>query len=106
MPATQWPMLPKIKDFSSLLMTNDLAGSVGSSGLRKASSGVAAGLNIAAMAKQRWPIGVDRRTPRPTVARDRRRGVTPFNALARICARRSFRLFAAPKVALKEPAVA
>jgi len=32
MPIAQLPMLPKIKDFSSLLMTNDPAGSVGSFG--------------------------------------------------------------------------
>ena len=78
-------MLPEIKDFSSLLMASDPAGSVGFSGLRKASSGVAAALNITTMVKGLRPIGVDGERLRPTVARDR---------------------FGAAKIAPEEPAVA
>jgi len=120
-------MLPEIKDYSSLLMADDPAGSVGSSGLRKASSGVAAGLNIATMAKRRRPIGVDGETLRPRLARDGGAGNRQFWRVGSGLrnARWSFRLLtegrerrafcsapsslgprAAPGVALKEPIVA
>jgi hypothetical protein len=120
-------MLPEIKDLSPLPMANDPAGSVGSSGLRKASSGVPSGLNIATMAKRRQPIGVDGGTLRPRLARDGGRGHRPvrradsdlrnarrsLSLLADGRERRAFRraaslldLRAAPKVALKEPAIA
>ena len=75
--AAQRPMLPEIKDFSSLLMANGLAGSVARSRVRKASSGVATGLNIATMAKRRRPMGVDGGRLRLRVARDGGRGRRP-----------------------------
>jgi hypothetical protein len=70
-------MLPKIKDFSPLLTPIASAGSVGSSGMRKASSGVSARLNTSTMANQVRPIGVDGGRPGLRVARDPGRGRRP-----------------------------
>jgi len=120
-------MLPKIKDFSPLLMADDPAGSERSSGLTKASSGVAAGLNIATMAKRLRPIGVDGDALRPRLAGDGGRGRRPVRRAGSVPqnVRRSLRLLvdgqgrrelrrtaspldarATPEVALKEPIVA
>jgi hypothetical protein len=100
---------------------------VRSSGLWKASSGVSAGLNIAATANRCRPISVDGGKPRLRVVRDGGRERRPVrsacsglrNARGSLCLladgreRRELRSAAplsesraAPEVALKEPAIA
>ena len=75
MPAAPTPMLPEIKDFSSLLAANALRGAW-VLGLKKASSGLASGLDIATMVKRWRPIGVDGGR-RARVARDGGRARRP-----------------------------
>jgi hypothetical protein len=85
MSAAQGPMLPEIKDFSSLLMANDPAGERPVFGSAESELRRVKRIEHRDNGQRRQPIGVDGGRLRPTVARDR---------------------FAAPKIALEEPAVA